>query len=163
MQLLLDGPQWDAVVIDIGWRSGSNREFVTEIHRSVPQTSFIVATEAARQISVLAEMVDAVGAHSTILGMDYLAGEFVSRIGNQDDWFAAANQHQVHTIVTLDIATVGTGNANASLTCCRIARSALPESTIYSGGGIQSEHDVQSLIDAGCNYCLAATVLHGLG
>ncbi len=163
-RLLQDGPRWQTVLIDLGWRARNDRETVQRISKSFPQTQWIVATEAADSIESLAAMVDIVGPSRTALGMDYRVGKFICRSSeSEDQWFAAANEQSITSVVALDIASVGTGIATCSQQCSRIARIGLPDAKIYSGGGVKNDQDAQRLFDAGCDFCLAATCLHQIG
>ncbi|MGB7347169.1 MAG: HisA/HisF-related TIM barrel protein [Pirellulaceae bacterium] len=159
-RLLRDGPTWDTVLLDLGWTGSTQKNVVRQLAEVHSCLHFIAATEAAESPESLKSLSQFVGSQRTILGMDYRNGAFVSRTTHtQGDWFSAATDSGVDTFVVLDVATVGTGNAIGSLDCCRRAKETVPESHIYSGGGIASVKDVDALIAAGCDNCLVATCL----
>ncbi|QDT11549.1 HisA/HisF-related TIM barrel protein [Planctomycetes bacterium K23_9] len=159
-RLLSSGPDWDAVLLDFGFQADRHRSVAEHLQAGNPNLHCVVATEAAPDTSELNALTQIFGRKRTVLGMDYRGGEFVSRSrASSTQWISTAKQEGVGSVISLDVATVGTEDASRSLACCRQTNSALPDCTAYGGGGIASCNDVQAFLDAGCDYCLAATCL----
>ncbi len=65
----------------------------------------------------------------------------------------------VTSMIVLDLASVG-GSEMMTVDLCRKIRSRYPDLELVSGGGVQSQEDVQRYVDAGCDRVLVATALH---
>lgn len=65
----------------------------------------------------------------------------------------------ITTMIVLDVAAVGTGNAT-TVDLCRKIKSRYPDLEIVSGGGVRNQRDVQRFVDAGCDRVLVATAIH---
>jgi phosphoribosylformimino-5-aminoimidazole carboxamide ribotide isomerase len=65
----------------------------------------------------------------------------------------------IHTIIVLDLARVGTG-AGVDLATVRAIRRALPGVELVAGGGVRDAADLERLADAGADAALVGSALH---
>ena len=65
----------------------------------------------------------------------------------------------IRTMIVLDVAAVGTGNAT-TVDLCRKIKSRYPDLELVSGGGVRNRADVQCFVEAGCDRVLVATAIH---
>jgi len=65
----------------------------------------------------------------------------------------------IGSIIVLDVAAVGSGEAT-TMDLCRNIRSRHPGLELISGGGVRSLEDVQRFVDAGCDRVMVASALH---
>jgi phosphoribosylformimino-5-aminoimidazole carboxamide ribotide isomerase len=145
------------VLVDIGWKP-SAVDVVSNLARRFPNTLWIAATETCEGVDDLQSLRDLVTPQRTVLSLDYRHGKLIARTAELDDWIHAATPCQ--GIIVLDLAGVGMNAGPQATEICRHVRAALPEVTLYSGGGIRSTEDLESLLAAGCDQCLIATALH---
>ena len=91
-------------------------------------------------------------------GITITANREISRHTPATEVAARAVQAGVRTIIVLDLARVGMGRG-CNLDTIAAVRKAAPEVTLFAGGGVRDEADLQHLQEAGCNGALVATAL----
>jgi phosphoribosylformimino-5-aminoimidazole carboxamide ribotide isomerase len=67
---------------------------------------------------------------------------------------------EVHTLIVLDLARVGTGSGCGTEALLRAIRAEFPEVELIAGGGVRSWDDVDRLAEAGADAVLVASALH---
>lgn len=150
-----------AVLVDPGWSANRSQAFGEAIERLAdrfPKTFWISATESTNRTHELSKIVELVPPARVILGLDYELGELIAH-DPEDRWVKAALELNLHGVVILDLASVGTGQGPMTTEICRRVKQKAPSLRIYSGGGIRSGKDARDLFDAGCERCLIATAL----
>jgi phosphoribosylformimino-5-aminoimidazole carboxamide ribotide isomerase len=65
----------------------------------------------------------------------------------------------VSSMIVLELARVGT-NAGPDLEMIEAVRRAVPEVSLFAGGGVRGPEDLERLAEAGCDGALVATALH---
>ncbi len=153
----------DAFLIDIGWK-GECVQQADAVERLVRETDasthFIIATESARRIAALSELVSRVGASRVHLSLDFRSGNWVGTVASESEWIDAAIEQKVAGIIVLDVAQVGTAGGPITQPRCRAIKRMCPDQRVLSGGGVRSIADVASLVDSGCEGVLVGTMLH---
>ncbi len=164
-QLLNDADQWDEILLDLGCGQAALEDMLP-IVKYLDQVAacyrIIVATESAQNVDNLQHFATAVLPTRVLIGLDYRDGVFVSDSGDERVWLNAASRIGIAGAVVLDVASVGTGNSQLAAARCKKIRSIDAAITIYSGGGIKSADDIETLRNCGCERFLVATALHGL-
>lgn len=128
------------------------------IHRS-PSFRLVAATETMSSASIWTGLCDRYGGDQLILGLDYSGKVLQAKPRDLAIWLDLADQHGVTRFLPLDLQSVGSREGVALVDVITEIRSANPGATIYSGGGIRHEVDVQRLREVGCNRFLIATAL----
>lgn len=144
-------------------------------------TTWIVATESLRSLDELRKIVQQqrMARHqplaapaqfrsgSLAVSLDLREGRVVSAseelAGREPlevaELVAAAG---VERLIVLDVARVGTRSGPSTAPLCRRIKQAVPQLTLCSGGGVRDAADAAMLRDAGCDFVLAGTWLHGV-
>jgi phosphoribosylformimino-5-aminoimidazole carboxamide ribotide isomerase len=148
------------VWLDAGIRS------VDEAHAalSLGVRRLVVGLETLPDYEVLEAICTACGGSRVVLSLDLregrllcspgspIAGDPVARVA------ARAWRAGVEMLVVLDVSRVG-GHTGPAFSEIRIVRDAVPEATVYAGGGIRSVTDLRELQRAGATGALAASAL----
>lgn len=124
----------------------------------------IVALESLRDSSQSEELLDTLGVDKAIFSLDLKGGCPLVR----ETWDLASPleiaEHAVSVgfrqLIVLDLADVGMGAGNQSLSVCQEIRRRWPEVRLISGGGVSGNADLHALVNAGCDGALVASALH---
>lgn len=125
----------------------------------------VVGLETLPSYAALRAICDAVGGARVAFSLDLRGGEPVVAPGGiqsgdpPDRLAACAAEAGAGTIITLDLARVGTGAGLDLGTLAGIGR-AVPHVTLLAGGGVGGPGDLLRLAEAGCDGALVATALH---
>ncbi len=144
-------------IVDAGQgieRASSTRSLASDNVR------WVAATEWLKSVSDLKEYSHALGVHRMVLGIDFRAGELLGEEPDLMVWFQRASDLAIESVIVLDFDTVGTAKGPSMGAICRQVRAGLPNVTLYSGGGIRDEEDLNRLHENGCNFFLVATSLY---
>lgn len=151
------------IIVDLGWTGDAEAGAVDAIMSLAGRHSslrFIAATETASSIDAVALLSKTVAPDRVLLGLDYRGGVAMNPTSEPGRWLDQAERCQLHGVLVLDVAAVGTSLGIVTQAICRSIAEQHPRLKIYSGGGIRSSSDVKQLIDSGCQGCLIATALH---
>lgn len=166
-----DEPQWDCLhqLVDEGLR------LIVDAGVSEPQratrllalgaTCVVVALETLADRTGLADIVSAVGGEQTWFSLDLLRGQLQGRpeviLGDDPISIGSwAIERGVTGLILLDLAGVGTGQGVSTTGLCQQLRSANPQATLVTGGGVRHLADVHNLLENGANSILVASALH---
>lgn len=127
-------------------------------------TTVVVGLETLPSYEALREICASLGAGVIAFSLDLRNGEPVVGAGvppgDLPEVVAArAVECGVHSIITIDLARVGTG-AGLDLSLIGRLRAAVPGVALLAGGGVGGADDLARLGDAGCDGALVATALH---
>jgi phosphoribosylformimino-5-aminoimidazole carboxamide ribotide isomerase len=155
-------------LLDIGWAglgaSKLDRErarSITELSTAYPATRWIAAIESMPSLNAVKELTSLVPGSRLLIGFDYNHEKLIGKI-RMDDWIDIGLSSQVSGAVILDLAQVGSQSGPTTGPHCQLVKDAVPDWTIFSGGGIRNARDVENLTSAGCERCLVGTALHGI-
>ena len=156
-----------SILIDVGWRgdeSPSAEQKLRSLVALTPSVQIIAASESARGVNALRKLADLIGVSRIQLGLDYRQSRWVSHHVTESEWCEVAEAIGINKTTLLDVSAVGqgTGPLEGVLSACRKVRRRYPEWQVTSGGGIRDTRDVETLVEAGCDRCLVATMLHPL-
>lgn len=148
------------LMIDIGWREG-RQHFgkLSELTSSFPEIQWIVATESCRSLDDYEVFLEQVGPDRACLSLDFADGKFLNHSSDWRSWVQFSHAKSVRDLIVLDLASVGTSRGVATAVLCQGIKADWPSIRIFSGGGIRSNHDLETLFDAGCHGVLAASAL----
>jgi phosphoribosylformimino-5-aminoimidazole carboxamide ribotide isomerase len=123
----------------------------------------VVGLETLSGFRKLEEICAAVGGGNVAFSLDLRDGVPIAdamRAGHvaPDKLAARALAAGAATIIVLDLARVGSGRG-VDLTLMARIRAAVPDATLFAGGGVRGPDDVRALADAGCDGALVATAL----
>ena len=152
---------FDLTVLDVGWM-GTRESFVDFLDLDHAKMHWVVPTETATSGVCLSEACEVIDPGRIVLSLDYRQGKLVSRRDDESAWLDAASRCGIGGVIVLDLADVGTASGGSTVPICKRVSDVLTNAQLYSGGGIRSAINAQSLIDAGCDYCLVATSIHRL-
>jgi phosphoribosylformimino-5-aminoimidazole carboxamide ribotide isomerase len=152
------------VLIDIGWsgqRQDAGIDQIRDLAARYTSSYWIAATETMPALESLAILSALVGADRVLLGLDFRSAA-IQAVEDLQVWIDEARAVKVAGAVVLDLVAVGRSTGPVTHTICQMVKRQSPTWIVYSGGGVRSARDVQSLLDAGCDRCLVATALHGI-
>ncbi len=149
------------IMIDLGDCDFSHDPRWASFIGSYESVCYIVATECMSGLESIRRILKSISSDRVILGLDYRQGNFVapSEIA-ESIWLAESIPLGIDSIVVLDTSTVGTRSGPSIIGTIRRLRDQYPGLRIFSGGGIRDSHDVDELLNAGCESVLVATALH---
>ena len=124
----------------------------------------IVALESLSDSSQLGELLDTLGSDTAIFSLDLKGGRPLVRgtwdLANPLEIAEHAVGGGFREIIVLDLADVGMGAGNQSLSVCQDIRQRWPDVKLITGGGVRGHSDLEALVDAGCDGALVASALH---
>ncbi|TWU47415.1 1-(5-phosphoribosyl)-5-[(5-phosphoribosylamino)methylideneamino] imidazole-4-carboxamide isomerase [Rubripirellula tenax] len=153
----------EEILLDVGWKGDCPHQLqaVNDVlHNTNASVGFIAATESASGIAAVGQLADVVGASRVFLSLDFRDGNLVGDGTSESRWIEAAMEFALGGIIVLDVAQVGTGRGPITAVRCQRLADRCRGQRIYSGGGIRSLDDVETLVRAGCHGCLVGTMLH---
>lgn len=151
------------VFLDPGWTGDAKAGSVDAIASLADRHAslrIIAATETASSTGSVAGLTKVLSPDRALLGLDYRGGAAVQQSTEPGQWLDEAERCNLHGVLVLDVAAVGTSSGVVTHELCRSIAERNPRLKIYSGGGIRSASDVNQLIRAGCHGCVVATALH---
>lgn len=139
---------------------------IPSIQKLVERVScrIVVALESLKSLRSLESIVAAFSNQQLVFSLDMDAEQpmvsdaAASRL-SPETIASYAVESGIKTMIVLDVAAVGTGNAT-TVDLCRKIKSRYPDLELVSGGGIRDQEDVQRFVEAGCNRVLVATAIH---
>lgn len=155
---------FDRILVDIGWTGAEHSgilDRIAEITLNRSSVRWIAAVESMKSIEAIDLLASRIDANRLLLGLDFLEGELISPISSYT-WVKSAVRLGFTGAVVLDLASVGSNSGPVTQSLCQTTKSWSPDWALYSGGGVRSDNDIRSLINAGCDRCLVATALHGI-
>ncbi len=134
-------------------------------HEGQSLERIIVGLESLETEDALQAIHAAIGGERLVFSLDLKHGAPITQPGVWPDMSAwEIAQHAlaggVRGIIVLDLAAVGSYKGPAALELCKQLRATHPQLEIISGGGVRSDADVSSLVNAGCDRVLVASALH---
>lgn len=127
----------------------------------------IIGLEAVDRADKIDEIATVTGVEQLIVSIDMKSGRLLSNVPEWQEFSPLdvaefLYRKQVRELILLDLAIVGTASGIISpiVELIRHVRSKLPNTRIYSGGGVKAIADVQTMVDAGCDAVLVSTALH---
>jgi len=150
-------PVW----IDAGVTTPAAADVVLEAGAS----AIIVGLETLPSLDALAAISQASGGRRRVaFSVDLRNGMPITLPGVEHARWSAAEiarsggERGVGTVIVLDLARVGTGTG-PDLESMTAIRRAVPQVTLFAGGGVRGTDDVDALARAGCDGALVATAL----
>ena len=149
-------PVW----IDAGVTTPAAADVVLEAGAS----AIIVGLETLPSLDALAAISQASGSRRVAFSVDLRNGMPITLPGVEHARWSAAEiarsggERGVGTVIVLDLARVGTGTG-PDLESMTAIRRAVPQVTLFAGGGVRGTDDVDALARAGCDGALVATAL----
>lgn len=131
------------------------------LERGIART--IIGLESLSQLADFAPLVDAVGPEALVFSLDLKQSEPLGNAGaglSPVQIAAAAASQGVRRFLVLDLAAVGVGQGIPTLPLCSKLRERYPASTLWTGGGVRSDDDIQEAGRHGVDGVLVATALH---
>ncbi len=152
------------VLLDTGWTGDEQpqvEEQIRQIANSHSHCKWVAATESMRSRDSLKRFARLVGPEQLLLGIDFVDNQPMG-LFHPGDWIETALAIGVRGAVILDLISVGGSSGPTTHELCKLTKRCAPSWTLYSGGGVRTADDVNSLVAAGCDWCLVATALHGI-
>ena len=124
----------------------------------------IVALETLKTLRSLEQIVAAFPSQQLVFSLDMdseqpmVCDAAASRL-SAETIASYAVESGISTMIVLDVAAVGTGNAT-TVDLCRKIKSRYLDLELVSGGGVRDPSDVQRFTEAGCDRVLVASAIH---
>ena len=150
-----------SLVVDRGVRSAADVAELLEL--GVERV--VVALETLSSLQLAEELITQFGSQHLVLSLDLQAGQLLTQCDALNGESATSVATQLAGVgyqqfIVLDLAAVGTGIGNQSISLCQELNQALPDVSLVTGGGIRGLNDLLQLRDIGIQSALVASALH---
>jgi phosphoribosylformimino-5-aminoimidazole carboxamide ribotide isomerase len=150
-----------SVLVDAGIRQASDASPILEAGVS----QIVAGLETLASPGELARLCREHGSNRIIFSLDLRDGV---PLGNRDHWLGEqsldvarlAVEAGATQMIVLDIARVGVAKGVATLPLCAAIKSAFPQATLITGGGVRDGDDLRRLAQAEIDGVLIASALH---